>query len=225
MLNKIDQLKIIGADETGVGDYFTPLVACAVYLKPENYAKVQALNLRDSKTLTETRILELAQQLTEIVVFETTIFKQQLYNKLEKKYNANEIKMLIHLKNINTLEKKHVVDFIIIDQFSTEKSINKYYQRIIGESQKNFLPLQAKLILETKAENTYLAVAAAAIIARATLLEYMKKQNKKWNINFPLGASSIVDDFGKEFVKIHGKEKLVEVAKISFKTTEKILNN
>lgn len=51
----------------------------------------------------------------------------------------------------------------------------------------------------------------------------MEEQNKKWNAIFPLGTNSIVENFARKFVEKHGKDALNEVAKLSFKTTQKII--
>ena len=45
---------------------------------------------------------------------------------------------------------------------------------------------------------------------------------KKYNIEIPLGASNLVDEVGATLVKKHGKDILNEIAKLSFKNTEKI---
>lgn len=213
--------RIIGADETGVGDYFSPLIATAVYIPLENKTTVQALGLRDSKQIADNKILQLAQELKKYVYFQTYFLTQKSYNQLSKTYNAHELKMLLHLKNINTLTAKHEVDFCIIDKFSSIKKIYEY-QKTLVDANLGLTKITTKLILEEKAENKYLEVAAASILARAFFLQKMQEQNKHWNFDFPFGASAKVDTFGKEFVKIHGLDNLKEVAKISFKNTIKI---
>ena len=40
----------------------------------------------------------------------------------------------------------------------------------------------------------------------------------------PKGSGTIVDEAGIKIVEKYGKEKLEEIAKISFKNTERILN-
>jgi ribonuclease HII len=42
-------------------------------------------------------------------------------------------------------------------------------------------------------------------------------------MNFPLGTNKLVEKVAKKFIKNYGKEKLNMVAKISFKTTKKII--
>jgi len=126
---------------------------------------------------------------------------------------------------INALEEIiDDIDLIIIDQFSTPKSIQKYYKRL-GESSFGFKQFKAPLKLVQKGELEHVSVAAASIMARDFLLVLMDKQNKKWNTVFPLGTNQIVEDFILKFVNKNGKEVLPEVAKLSFKTTDKLFGN
>ncbi|MGY6171972.1 ribonuclease HIII [Candidatus Mycoplasma pogonae] len=220
-----DNTLVIGADETGVGDYFTPLVATAVFIPMENIAFLKTLNLDDSKKISDKKILELEPILKKYVYHQTSFLSQKIYNELNQIYNANELKMFLHLKNINYLQQKYNVENVIIDLFSTVNTIYKYQTKLVAQKAFNLIPIKGNLILETKAESKYLSVAVASILARAKLLNLMNEQNKKWNLIFPLGASSLVDAFGKRFIKSFGIDELKKVAKFTFKNTEKILNN
>ena len=75
----------------------------------------------------------------------------------------------------------------------------------------------------TKDEDQFLSVAASSIISRYIFLKEMKKLGERFNIIMPLGASNMVDEVGANLVKKHGKKILEEIAKLSFKNTEKIL--
>ena len=215
-------LNIIGSDETGVGDYLTPLVACAAFVPYQNVAKLEALGVTDSKKLSDKQIIEMAEKIKPLVKYRVKHLTQAGYNKLNSSYNANELKMFLHMGAINALESViNDVDLIIIDQFSTEASIMKYYERL-QKSSFDFKPFEAKLKLVTKGEMEHVSVAAGSILARAFFVELMNKQNTKWNTVFPLGTNSIVEAFTIDFVNKNGKESLTDVAKVSFKTTEKL---
>lgn len=213
---------IIGSDETGVGDYLTPLVACAVFVPKENVKKLEYLGIKDSKQLTDTKIQELANKIKPMIKYRIKHLTQKGYNKLNSSFNANELKMFLHMGAINSLEDViKDTDLIIIDQFSTENSINKYMKRLI-DSTFDFKEFKAPLKLVEKGEGEHVAVAAASIIARDFFVELMKKQNEKYSTVFPLGTNPIVEGFAKEFISKHGFDELENVAKLSFKTTEKI---
>ena len=50
----------IGIDESGKGDYFGPLVVAAAFLSPDREADLNLLQVRDSKRISDSRILEMA---------------------------------------------------------------------------------------------------------------------------------------------------------------------
>ena len=106
-------------------------------------------------------------------------------------------------------------DIAISDQFADEKFIlNKLQER--GQ--------KISLVQIHKAERN-IAVAAASILARAKFLERLNKLKEEYKMEFPKGASTVVIEQGKYFVQRYGSKKLEKVAKIHFKTTEKILDS
>ncbi|WKX02301.1 ribonuclease HIII [Candidatus Mycoplasma mahonii] len=223
MKTKYKNLNVIGSDETGVGDYLSPLVTCAVFVPFKNVTKLEAMGVTDSKKISDKKIKELAIKIKPFVKYRVKHLTQIGYNKLNTSFNANELKMFLHMGAINSLEEAITdVDLIIIDQFANNRSTQKYYQRL-GTSSFNLKPFKAKLVLVEKGEMEHVAVAAGSILAREFLLGLMDQQNKKWKTIFPLGTNKIVESFARDFVKNNGEKSLSEVAKISFKTTLKVL--
>lgn len=221
---------IIGSDETGVGDYLTPLVAAAVFVPINNVRKLEALGITDSKKLTDSKITELYNEMKTMIKSSVRKMSQRQYNFLNKKYNANELKMRLHLECIASVESRvDNIDLVIIDQFSTAPSLDKYRKRIIEEenkdSEKEWLDIQAETKYVTKGEMEHVSVAAASIVARAYFIHLMEEQNKKWDIKFPLGTNKEVVAFAQRFVAKNGKDSLYDVAKLSFKTTKEVLND
>ncbi len=216
---------IVGSDETGVGDYLTPLVACAAFVPYQNVNKLEQLGVTDSKKIADPKILELAELIKPLVKYRVKHLTQSGYNKLNKSYNANELKMFLHMGAINAIEESvKDIDLLIIDQFSNASSIQKYYQKL-GKSSFDLKPFKANLKLVEKGEMEHVSVAAASILARAYFINYMSKQNKEWDTVFPLGTNSIVEDFAVKFVDLNGFDSLDKVAKLSFKTTEKLFGD
>ena len=222
MKEQYKNLNIIGADETGVGDYLSPLVAAAVLVPKQNATLLESWGVQDSKKLSDEQIQKLAAKIKPKVLFRVKHLSQSGYNKLNQSFNANELKMLLHMGAINALEDyADNVDLIIIDAFSNKSSIDKYQERL-DKSTMDVKSFKHKTIYVTKGESEHVSVAAASIIARARFVELMKAQDKEWNMHFPLGTNTIVEDFALKFVSRYGKENLPKVAKISFKTTEKL---
>ena len=213
---------LIGCDETGVGDYLTPLVAAAVFVPKQNIEKFEKIGIKDSKKLSNHKIINLFEKIKPMIKSSIRYFSQEEYNHLNKEYNANELKMILHLKAINALETRiKDVDFILLDAFSNDSSLEKYKKKLI--ERKIVKKLKNNIFYKTNAENEHISVAAASIVARSYFIKLMEEQNKKWNMKFLLGTNQNVENLAREFVKKHGKENLNKVAKISFKTTKKII--
>ena len=53
----------IGVDETGVGDYFTPVVSVACFIPKNNIDEIINLGVKDSKKLNDKKIITIAKKL------------------------------------------------------------------------------------------------------------------------------------------------------------------
>ena len=69
-----------------------------------------------------------------------------------------------------------------------------------------------------------IAVAAASILARAEFLMKLKRLGEEFGTTLPKGASDLVVTAGANFVKKFGQDKLGQVAKLHFKTTQNVLD-
>lgn len=208
----------VGSDEVGTGDYFGPLVVTATYVSKENISFMQELGVRDSKKLTDEKIIQIAPELIKRIPHTTIILSNKEYNETHgTEVNMNKMKAILHNKCLLSVIKKENVtyDKIVIDQFEPPKS---YYAHL------NNIPEKVtNITFITKAEDKCMSVAAASIISRYIFLKEMKKLNERFNIEIPLGAGTMVDEIGANLVTKYGKDILKEIAKISFKNTEKIL--
>ncbi|MBC7364299.1 MAG: hypothetical protein H5U07_07125 [Candidatus Aminicenantes bacterium] len=99
------------------------------------------------------------------------------------------------------------------DQFGDEK----FVKEALLKKGKNI-----NLVQRTKAEDD-LAVAAASILARAEFLYRLKKLSEEVGLELPKGASPLVEEAAVKLVRQFGPEVLSRVAKLHFKTTEKVL--
>ena len=212
---------IIGADETGVGDYLTPLVAAAVMVPAANVDKLIALGITDSKKLTDDKILILFEKIKMMIKSSVRKMSQRQYNFLSNKYNANELKMYLHMSAISAVEERvENTDLVILDAFSNEQSLNKYRNKLEKDGEVKNWKTETKYV--TKGEMEHVSVAAASIVARTAFINMMKEQNKKYRMIFPLGTNDKVVEIAREFIKKHGEAELYNVAKLSFKTTDKV---
>jgi ribonuclease HIII len=78
---------------------------------------------------------------------------------------------------------------------------------------------EIELIQRHKAEAD-LAVAAASILARHEFVTRLDQLGRKFAVTMPKGASTAVIAAGRKFVEAHGVDRLGEVAKLHFRTTQ-----
>ena len=60
-------LSTIGSDEVGTGDFFGPIVVTGAYISKEQVSRMEELGVKDSKKLTDEKILEIGPTLTKEV--------------------------------------------------------------------------------------------------------------------------------------------------------------
>lgn len=204
-----------GSDEVGTGDYFGPVVVAACIIDDKvDYLK--SLGIQDSKQIDDDKIRKLAPVIMENTKYSICVLPNDKYNIVHETHNMVDIKCQLHNQAyVNLVHKGYSLPkFIVIDQFVQEKSYYKYL--------KDTKEVIQGIHFETKAENKYLAVACASILARNAFLEYFDKLEEKYNFTFQKGAGTILDKNAKEFVKKFGFDELMNVAKLHFKNTEKL---
>ena len=164
--------------------------------------------------------MKIAPEIIKKIPHFTYILSNEEYNEWQKKgYNMNKIKSILHNRVILGLLKQNnfSYDMVVIDQFTPPRN---YFGYLKDVNENVF----RKITFTTKAEDKCLSVGCSSIISRYIFINEMDKLGKTVNTVLPLGASTIVDDKGKELVNKYGKEVLNKIAKLNFKNTEKILN-
>jgi len=206
----------IGSDEVGTGDYFGPIVVTAAYVSKDNIPFLEELGVRDSKKLTDAKILEVVPKIIKQIPYETVIYTNNDYN--NNSYNMNKVKAILHNKALLSLMKKDNFNYdkVVIDQFCYPRNYFGY----LKESNNVF----RKIDFTTKAEDKCLSVACGSLISRYVFIKEMEKMSKKLGKTIPKGAGVTVDEFGSWLVKTYGKDILNNIAKLNFKNTDKILN-
>lgn len=210
----------IGSDEVGTGDFFGPIIVTASYVDKTNIMFLQELGVRDSKKITDDKILKIAPLIIKKIPYVTYILDNKSYNEnYSNDINMNKIKSILHNKVLfNLLQKdNYSYDYIVIDQFVYPK---KYFEHIKMVKDK-----VTKITFTTHAEDKCYSVAASSIISRYLFLKEMDKLSQSIGITIPKGAGTLVNEVGKKIVEKYGKEKLYSIAKMNFKNVEKITTN
>ncbi|HOR85045.1 MAG TPA: ribonuclease HIII [Bacillota bacterium] len=204
---------LIGTDESGKGDYFGPLVIAGVYADAEGQRKLEEIGAADSKTLSDTRIEKLADEIMAVCKYSIVLIENLKYNEMYKEYgNLNKLLAWGHARVIEDLLSEVDCNNVLSDQFGRPELIENALMskgRLVNLKQKH------------RAEEN-LVVAAASIIARNEYVRAMKNLSDEYEMEFPKGCSDMVTEAAGEFVKTHGRDKLGKVAKLHFVVTGKI---
>ncbi len=206
----------IGIDESGKGDYFGPLVVAAVFVTPLTQHDLLLMHVRDSKKISDGRILEMAPDIRLLCPHSIIPIGPQRYNELYAKIgNLNRLLAWGHARALENLLQQVDCDLAIADQFGDERLILNALQ----EKGKRI-----HLMQRTKAE-TDVAVAAASILARAEFLRRLHRLSQELNTSLPKGASAAVEVAGRMVIKKYGQERLGTVAKLHFRTTKQVVGD
>lgn len=212
--DRFKNISTIGSDEVGTGDYFGPIIVTASFVDIKKKSFLYELGVRDSKKITDEKIIAIAPTLIKEFPHVTYILTPSDYNRLGIT-NMNKVKAILHNKVLYTLkEKNYNYDKIVVDQFCYPV---KYYEHIKATPNK-----VTNITFTTHAEDKCLSVAVSSIISRYIFIKEMEKLTKEMNMNIPKGAGTNVDEVGVKIVKQYGINKLNELAKLNFKNTEKI---
>ncbi len=209
----------MGTDESGKGDIFGPLITVAAFVDETTSRQLLELGIRDSKTITDGKIVTLAKEVRRILGRKNCAFvllRPLTYNRVYQKIgNLNRLLAWCHARAIETLaEQRPDCSRVVVDQFAkTEHTITRA-----------LLPKGRKLKVEQmhKAERD-IAVATASVLARDVFISEMKRMAESYEVVFPKGAGPQVPTTLDSLLQSKGVEVLPAVAKCHFKTIEEAL--
>ena len=214
----------IGSDESGKGDYFGPLVACAVWVDERTLALLDTLGVKDSKSLSDAQNRRLAQDVRLICEDRAAevVVPPERYNALYDQFrregkNLNALLAWGHARAIETVLEHAPAANAIVDQFADARYIR---DRLAARATTK--PLTVVQLPRAEAN---LAVAAASILARDRFLSWLERAARDYGLKLPKGASDEVEAAARRLVQTHGQETLAMVATLHFKTTQRVLNH
>lgn len=182
---------ILGIDEAGRGPVIGPMVMAAVSIDEKEEFKLDILGVRDSKQLTPSQREKIYKGIVEMA--KEHKIKIIDIEEIDNAVNSEET-------NLNWLEADKIAEFIntmkadkvFIDCPSNNlKEYKGYIQRKINK--------KVELIVEHKADENYLVVGAASIIAKCTRDKQIQKLKEKHKVNFGSGYPS--DPFTIQFLE------------------------
>lgn len=213
-LAQTDLTPHIGIDESGKGDFFGPLCIAGVYVDTPQFAILQSLGVKDSKTLSDSTILKLAKEIKKTCLYHIVRINPQKYNQIYENFkNLNRLLAWGHATTIEHLVQQSGCQEVIIDQFADEWVVEQALKR---------KQLIVSLTQRHRAEED-LAVAAASILARESFIEGLNHLSQELGIALPKGSSKATQVAGAKVLQKWGKERLIETCKKHFKTLDAIL--
>lgn len=213
------RLPMIGSDESGKGDYFGPLVVACVYADYKIAEKLVDVGAIDSKALSDIQVAKVARSIKSICVDRFAVVEimperyNQMYADLKKeKKTLNDMLAWAHAKAIESLLDKVDCQTAVVDKFCNESLVLSRLQE---------KGRQLNVIQVHRAES-YIAVAAASIIARERFITRLSKLGKEYGVQLPKGASEKAISVAKQLISENDEGVITKVAKAHFKTTQLI---
>ncbi len=185
---------MIGSDESLKGDTFGGLVVAAVKADDAIRTKLRELGVADSKSLKDQEVTRLSFEIKKLAPCEVYSILPEDYNKGE---GVTDMLNKFHSKVAKELGGgKHAVD--------------EYPGCKVGD------------IIETKAEQKFIEVAAASILARASALQQMDYLSMEAGFRVPKGSTHV--QLGLHELKEREKD-FKKFVKMHFKNVEEFLKN
>ncbi|QDA31694.1 ribonuclease HII [Thermococcus indicus] len=204
-------MKLAGIDEAGRGPVIGPMAIAAVVVDEQNVPKLEELGVKDSKKLTPKRrerlFDEIISLLDDYVVLE--LWPEEIDS---RRGTLNEFEVENFVKALNSLKVKP--DVIYIDAADVKEAR-------FGEDIGKRLDFKAEIIAEHKADDKFVPVSAASIIAKVTrdrAIEKLKEEYGEIGSGYP--SDPRTRKFLEEYYRGHGD--FPPIVRRSWKTLKKI---
>ena len=134
--------RILGVDESGKGDFLGPLVIAGVLADEKGAERLRSFDVRDSKKISDGRILELSNWIKENFVFSIVVIGPEKYNQLYKKIgNLNKLLAWGHSRIIENVSAENQIDLAVSDNLGdaetyeiTLTDFNRISLRVLGNN-------------------------------------------------------------------------------------------
>ena len=153
-------MNILGLDEAGRGPVLGPMVIGGIIIPEKKEKIIERMGVKDSKRVTPKRRAILARKLTKMFEYKLVEISAKEIDLLRAKgVNLNQIEKNAMKEIIEKLCSEFDVDKIIIDALDVKEGrLQDQMQEFVGPDK--------EVIAEHKADDNYLAVGAASIIAK-----------------------------------------------------------
>ncbi|MEE1128418.1 MAG: ribonuclease HII [Methanobrevibacter sp.] len=203
-------MDILGIDEAGRGSVLGPMVIAGVII-PEKMEKVlERMGVKDSKRLTPNRRTILSRKLKKMFDYEIVVISALEIDQMR----ADGI-------NLNDIEKNAMRDLII--KLNPEKAIVDAVDVKAERFQNNLCESTGvNVIAEHKADDKYMEVSAASIIAKAERDAQIVEINKDFIKMGGIGSGYPSDPTTKKFLTNYTYDEMPDFVRRSWATVSKM---
>ncbi|WP_405290431.1 ribonuclease HII [Methanobrevibacter sp.] len=203
-------MDILGIDEAGRGSVLGPLVIAGVVV-PEKMEKVlERMGVKDSKRLVPHRRTILSRKLKKMFDYEIVVISAREIDEMR----ANGI-------NLNEIEKNAMESILL--KMKPEKAIVDAVDVKAERFQENLCnDTGLNVIAEHKADDKYIEVSAASIIAKAERDDRIAQINKEFIKSGGIGSGYPSDPKTKEFLTNYTYDEMPDFVRRSWATVAKM---
>ena len=203
-------IDILGIDEAGRGSVLGPMVIAGVIV-PEKMEKVlERMGVKDSKKLAPHRRTILSRKLKKMFEYDIIVI------------TASEIdEMRAEGINLNEIEKNAMEDLIL--RLKPEKAIVDAVDVKAERFQENLCKDTGfNVIAEHKADDNYIQVSAASIIAKAERDDQIAEINEEFIKSGGIGSGYPSDPTTKKFLTNYTYDEMPDFVRLSWNTVAKM---
>ena len=206
-------MDVLGIDEAGRGSVLGPLVIAGVIV-PEKMDKVlERMGVKDSKRLTPNRRTILSRKLKKMFEYDLVVISaQDIDNMRAEGINLNEIERIGMEKILSNLNpEKAIVDAVDI-------KAERFQNKLANDT-------GVKVVAEHKADDNYIEVSAASIIAKQERDSHINEINKDYIKIGGIGSGYPSDPTTKKFLTNFTYDEMPDFVRKSWATVEKMKNS
>ncbi len=203
-------MDILGIDEAGRGSVLGPLVIAGVVIPQKMEGVIDNMGVKDSKRLTPKRREVLSRKLKKMFDWDVVIYSaRDIDNMRAQGINLNEIER----RGMQELILKLDCDKAIVDAVDVKPE--RFQDKLRNATGKD-------VKAEHKADDKYLEVGAASIIAKHTRDEAIAELNKEYDHMGGVGSGYPSDPTTKEFLSNYTYNQMPDFVRKSWSTVAKL---
>ena len=203
-------MDILGVDEAGRGSVLGPMVIAGVIIPEKMNVVLERMGVKDSKRIVPHRRTILARKLKKMFEYDIIVITAREIDEMR----ADGI-------NLNEIEKNAMEELIL--RLKPEKAIVDAVDVKPERFQKNLCEDTGfDIIAEHKADDNYIQVSAASIIAKAERDALIDEINKEYIKDGGIGSGYPSDPTTKKFLSNYTYDELPDFVRRSWNTVAKL---